>query len=64
MLSNYDRGSIGNILAGEGDWFTANLLRLIAKADSHNIELLRKGFPEAVEAVEAYRKAPKRPNDG
>jgi len=59
MLSNYDRGSIGNILAGEGDWFTANLLRLIAKADSYNLERLRKGFPEAVAAVEAYREGTK-----
>ena len=60
-MSNYDKANIGNILAGEGDWFTANLLRLISKADSYNLERLRKGFPEAVEAIEAYRKGP---NDG
>jgi hypothetical protein len=56
MISNYDKANIGNILAGEGSWFTANLLRLISKADSNNIELIRKGFPEEVAAIEIYRK--------
>jgi hypothetical protein len=55
MISNYDKANIGNILAGEGSWFTANLLRLISKADNSNLELLRKGFPEEVAAIETYR---------
>ena len=54
-MSNYDLQNIGSILAGEGSWFNAHLLRLIAKADSHNIELLRKSFPYQVNCVEAYR---------
>lgn len=54
MISPYDRANISSILAGEGDWFTAKLLRLIAKADSSNKERLRLGFPEEVEAYEAY----------
>lgn len=54
-MSNYDRNNIGNILCGEGSWFNAKLLRLIAKADDNNLELLRKGFPHEVACVEAYR---------
>ena len=55
-MSTYDKNNIGNILSGEGSWFTANLLRLISKADNNNLELLRKGFPYEVNCVEAYRK--------
>lgn len=36
--------------------FTTQLLKLIFKADNSNKEKLRKGFPEAVEAVERYQK--------
>jgi hypothetical protein len=39
---------------GEGDWFTAQLLRLISKADRQSRESLRKGFPEEVEAYEKW----------
>jgi hypothetical protein len=56
FMSTYDKDNIGNILSGEGSWFTANLLRLISKADSNNLELIRKGFPEEVAALESYRK--------
>ncbi|GAI35248.1 unnamed protein product [marine sediment metagenome] len=35
--------------------FTSGLLRLIFKADRHHTELLRKGFPNAVKAVEHYQ---------
>ena len=55
-MSNYDKNNISSILAGEGSWFTANLLRLISKADNSNLALLRKGFPYEVACVEAYRK--------
>ena len=55
MISNYDKKYIDNILSGDGDWFTARLLRLISRADHNNLELLRKGFPEEVEVVETYR---------
>ena len=37
------------------DNFTVLLLRLIAKADEDNRELLRRGFPVQVKAVEIYR---------
>ena len=55
MMSEYDKKNVGELLAGTGTWFNAHLLRLISKADSGNLELLRKGFPEQVEAVEKYR---------
>lgn len=53
-LSDYDRKRVEDLLHGKGDWFTAKLLRLIAKADGQNLERLRRAFPLEVEAVEAY----------
>lgn len=50
-LSDFDIKNMDRIMVGHGDWFTAQLLRLIAKADEDNIERLRKGFPEEVEIV-------------
>ena len=35
--------------------FSTMLLKLIFKADQHNRELLRKGFPNAVKTVEMWR---------
>ena len=55
-MSEYDKQNVGDLLAGTGTWFGAHLLRLVSKADENNLELLRKGFPEQVEAVEKYRK--------
>jgi len=55
LISPYDRSHIGEILAGQGDWFTAKLLRLCMKADSSNLERIRLGFPEVVEAFEEWR---------
>lgn len=55
MISDYDRAHIGDILAGDGDWFTAYLLRLCAKADAVNLALIRQGFPEVVEAYLDWR---------
>ena len=55
-MSEYDKAHIGSILAGAGTWFNAHLLRLISKADKDNIESLRKGFPEQVEAFEKFNK--------
>lgn len=54
MLSDYDKENIGYILAGHGDWFSAKLLRLIAKADYENKEKLRREFPEHVKVYEEY----------
>ena len=53
-LSEFDRENIPAILSGHGDWFTAQLLRLITKADPCNRALLAKGFPEEVWLVETH----------
>jgi hypothetical protein len=58
MMSEYDKQNVGELLAGTGTWFNAHLLRLISKADNNNLELLRKGFPEQVKAVEDFRAGP------
>ncbi len=55
LISDYDAAHLGDLIAGEGDWFTAKLLRLCAKADPRNLERLRKGFPEVVEAYELWK---------
>ena len=42
--------------SGKQTNFTTQLLSLIMKADGHNKELLRKGFPNAVITVEEWQK--------
>ena len=54
-MSNYDKQNVGKLLRGEGTWFTANLFRLIARADEQNRNKLRTAFPDEVAAVETYR---------
>ncbi len=54
-ISDYDRENLASILAGEGDWFTAMLLRVIAKADYENREKLRRVFPHEVAAVQLWQ---------
>lgn len=51
-LSQFDRENVGPILQGHGDWFTAQLMRLVLKADICNRKLLARGFPEEVALVE------------
>lgn len=54
-ISEYDKAHVEDILHGTGTWFTAELLRLCAKADRNNLELLRLGFPDVVSAYEKWR---------
>lgn len=54
MISGYDQTHIFEILNGHGTWFSAELIRLIAHADSGNREILRAAFPEHVDAYEAW----------
>ena len=58
-LSEFDRLHIPAILKdrkGEkSDWFSAHLIRLIAKADQHNRERIRTAFPEHVAAFEDWQ---------
>ena len=54
-LSKFDRENVDSILTdSRKDWFTAQLLRLIVKADQHHRVLLAKGFPEEVRLVENH----------
>ncbi|HXH35239.1 MAG TPA: hypothetical protein VNJ54_12650 [Plantibacter sp.] len=55
MISDFDRANLDSILVGHGDWFTAHLLRLIAKADPVNRARLRAAFPAEVQAFESWR---------
>jgi hypothetical protein len=54
MMSDYDKANIDAIMNGQGDWYGAQLLRLLSKADEFNRELIRKGYPEEVEAWERW----------
>lgn len=54
-LSQYDRERLADILAGHGTWFHADLLRLCAHADQRNLERIRRGFPETVDAYLDWR---------
>ena len=53
-ISDHDRRHIHDFLRGYGDWFTAQLIRLCAKADRENLERIRQGFPQTVAAYEAW----------
>lgn len=53
-MSPFDKENIAKIMDGHGDWFTAQLLRLIAKADVANRERLCAGFPDEVEAFHQW----------
>jgi hypothetical protein len=55
MISEYDETHMDDIMAGHGDWFTAQLLRLCAKADELNLAKLRLGFPDVVLAFQRWR---------
>jgi len=50
-MSDYDKANIREILAGDGDWYAAHLIRLIAKADRNNLGLLASVYPKEVRAV-------------
>jgi hypothetical protein len=52
--SEFDKAHVGEILRGHGDWFGADLLRLIVHADPVNRERLRRAFPEHVELYESW----------
>jgi len=53
--SDYDVANLSDILTGRvGDWFDAELFRLIRHADGENRELLRMVYPLHVQAYERY----------
>lgn len=53
-LSEWDRDHVTEIMWGEGDWFTAHLLRLILKADDANTAKIAQVFPDEVALVEQW----------
>lgn len=53
-MTEHDKSKIKEILQGEGDWFTAHLFRLIAKADNKNRKKLYWAFPSAVHFVHEH----------
>ena len=53
--TDYNNNNIGPIIRGQGDWFTAHLLRLIARADTPNKEKLAQVFPKEVAAVQTFQ---------
>ena len=53
-MTEFDKENIMEILHGKGTWFTADLFRLIAKADGENRVKLAQSFPEEVNAVHLY----------
>jgi hypothetical protein len=53
-FSDFDKANIGSIVAGHGNWFTAELIRLIVKADVENRYKLSVVYPEEVAAVEKW----------
>ena len=55
-LTEYDRLHIPAIIKQPGsyDWFSAQLIRLIAKADAANRATLRIVYPEHVRAYEDW----------
>lgn len=61
-ISDYDRANIGNIVGGHGDWFSAKLIRLIAKADMNQRERIAKVYPLHVEAFNAWQCGPQTPS--
>jgi hypothetical protein len=56
-LSDFDREHVEAIMGGHGSWFSAELLRMCAKADPGNLERLRLGFPEHVAAYERWMRS-------
>ena len=55
-MDDFDRTHVEEILNNPSahTWFSAQLIRLIAKADDGNRERLRMGFPEHVQAFEDW----------
>lgn len=53
--SDFDVANMTEIITNDfGDWFSADLLRLIRHADSENREKLRLVYPEHVAAYEKW----------
>ena len=54
-MTEYDEENVAHILGGNGDWFTAVLFRLIAKADSENTMKLWHAYTNEVNVVHRHK---------
>ena len=54
-MTPHDKEQVEEILAGNGTHFTAQLLRLIRKADTSNRAKLHEVFPEEVNLVHIHQ---------
>jgi hypothetical protein len=61
-LSEFDKANVGHVLV-HGTWWSADLLRLIAKSDPQRLEAIRTAFPDHVAAYEAWCSTPKENTD-
>jgi hypothetical protein len=57
VISDYDRAHIGELVGGQGDWFTARLMHLIGHADLRNRARIRIAFPEEMAAFDEWYNA-------
>ena len=55
FVSEWDKKNIDSIMSGEGDWFSAQLLRMCSKADRDTLEQIRSGFPDHVALWESWK---------
>ncbi len=62
-MSEYDKKNINAIISGEGDWFTARLIRLIVHADMSNRRKLASVYPEEVYAVNVFNYGEEKANE-
>lgn len=63
-LSDYDRADIGRLLHPDANWFTAELIKLIHKADLVNRARLFTAYPEEVTAYVKWADEPMPGGDG
>jgi hypothetical protein len=57
-ISEYDLSKEGLesiVQFNRGDWFGADVIRLISNADADNLVLLEQIYPDRVKAVQRYR---------
>lgn len=49
MVSDFDKANVDKIMKGMGNWFSAEIFRLMGKADLTNRMKLATAFPEIYE---------------
>jgi len=57
QISEYDRTHVGEVIS-TGNWWGADMLRLIKRSDQGHRTMLSICFPTYVSALEAWEKSP------